>query len=210
MKRAVGVVWLGAVVVLALGYLVIAIKDQLWSWFGPTLAGWQTGSLPFYAVWIVVGLVALAAYPALGPVPWRSRRPARVAIALVLAGSLVLYGSALLRVVQGDGHLPAAVGLWLGGGLVGPIVEEWLFRGLLWNHLARAAPIWMTILVSSLVFGFWHMSFEGHTWITVELALMHASFGALMAVARWRTGGILLGCAIHVVGNSLVILAFQS
>jgi len=125
--------------------------------------------------------------------------------------TILLYLPAITRALHGELHAPASVFAIAGGGVLGPIVEEWLFRGLLWNHLREVAPgrrgLWLAIGVGSLIFGFWHMTFEGYTLVTLGNAVIHASFGVVVACARWRTEGILLGCVLHVAGNTLMILA---
>jgi membrane protease YdiL (CAAX protease family) len=197
-----------SIVTLALGYVVMAMQVQLWTWFTPAFDAWRVGSMPFYLLWLGVGLVASAALR-IGRVPWRSRHRAPIALAIVVGLSALMYLSAFVRLAGGEGHWPNGVFHLLAGGIVGPIVEEWLFRGLLWSRLERATHrVWITIAVSSLVFGFFHMSFEGHTWLAFGNAFVHAGFGALMGVLRWRLGGIAVGCAIHAGGNCLAVLAF--
>ena len=193
---------LACVVTLALGYGVMAINQALWHGFGATFARWQVSSLPFYLIWVAVGLVASFAMPRVGDVPWRAQRRDTVVCVLVIAGAVAMYAPALLRLA--NAQMPAVLPL-IAGGIVGPVVEEWLFRGLLWNAVDRGRPL-VTIAITSLVFGFFHMSFEGHTWATLGSAFVHAGFGALMGVARWRLGGIAFGCAVHAAGNSLWIL----
>ena len=203
---------LPCVVALGLGYVVVAIKDALWRALGVTLASWNVGSLPFYVLWIVVGVVAQALVPTARRVPWRSQRRDSTALIVVIVGSVLTYLPALVRFAGGRAHAPESVFALLGGGLVGPIVEEWLFRGVLWNVLRPVVEgrrgAWLTVALTSVVFGLFHLSFEGHSVHALGQVVVHAAFGALMGFGRWRLEGIAVGCATHALGNSLMIATF--
>jgi membrane protease YdiL (CAAX protease family) len=73
---------------------------------------------------------------------------------------------------------------------VAPLTEEFYFRGVLLKWLRQSQPVWLAILINSLVFGALHFEFVGQT-----LALGLAVTGVL----------VLLGT-----GSSLLFLRFRS
>jgi len=200
---------LPCIVTLVLAHVAVAIDRWSWQAFAGPFARWQVSSLPFYAACTVFGLLAALAMPHLAKVPWRSRRADLLVRAIVLAGAALMYMPSLVRL--GELHMPASTLGFIAGAVAAPVVEEWVFRGLLWNAIARAVATQrrgsiITIVVTSLAFGFFHMAFEGYTWLTLGNAFVHAGFGALMALARCRLGGIAFGCAVHGAGNALWLL----
>jgi membrane protease YdiL (CAAX protease family) len=201
---------LGAVV-LGIGYGVVWLNGRIWTWCGGPLGRWDVSSLPFYAIWLILGVAYRSASPgerSFGPTVWSK---SNLMVLLLVAGAAAfLYQRAVIRGLEGRVHAVPPLVL-LSGGVLGPIVEEWLFRGLLWTRLRRAmsggqagrigALIW-----GSIVFGLWHLSFEGHSLTALRMALVHAVFGGLMGLLRWRLGSATVGAAIHALGNSLTIL----
>ena len=203
-----------AIVVVALSFACVALSSGLWQVFGDAFAAAGVGSLPFYGAWIVIGLVYLAAYPELGHTPWRIQIADRSDVVVATAaaiGALVMYLPAVVRIADTGVHVPDPILLIAGGGIVGPIVEEWLFRGLVWNQLRSTAPgaagLVTAIVGGALLFGLWHMPFDGVSRTGLGLAGVHAGFGVLLGVMRWRLDGILPGAIVHIVGNTLFVLS---
>lgn len=83
--------------------------------------------------------------------------------------------------------------------LVGPIVEEIIFRGLILGMLLKffRTP-WLAILVSAIVFGAIHM--------TTSQLIFGGLYGLLLGWLFWRTGSIWPGVIIHVANNSTAML----
>jgi membrane protease YdiL (CAAX protease family) len=177
----------------------------------------KLGAVTINAIWIVV-LVALAlAWPGTGRP--RVRPPEATwtrSNALVLIGVLVAadwtFGFKLLHVVEGQVplHTPAS---WLAFAAIaigGPAVEEWVFRGLLWDAIAsrtpgRAASI-APIAITSLLFGVAHCQWMIRpSWFTPSgtLVAWHVAFGACMAMLRWRFRSIGPGVVVHGAWNAL-------
>jgi membrane protease YdiL (CAAX protease family) len=76
-------------------------------------------------------------------------------------------------------------------GLVG-LVEEFLFRGLIYRALQDWKGIRLAIWGSTLIFGIYHIGSQGPLG-----ALGTAMIGLIFAVIRWRAGGILGLALIH-------------
>lgn len=94
--------------------------------------------------------------------------------------------------------------LWLYVVLVGPIVEEVVFRGFLYRGLAESAlrPVG-AIVVTSLLWTVVHIQYELY-----ELGWLFVT-GLLLGVARWRTASTLVCIAGHVLLNGIAMVALE-
>lgn len=115
-----------------------------------------------------------------------------------VCGAAILLGRLLiLRSIDWGGE-PAPL-TWAGVlgnllfyfGLVG-LVEELLFRGLVYRLLEDWRGAAWAIWGSSLGFGLWHVFGQG-----VLAGLATAAVGVLFALIRWRAGGIVGLIALH-------------
>lgn len=79
--------------------------------------------------------------------------------------------------------------------VVAPIVEEFIFRGLVMNRLSRVMPGWLAVVLSAVVFGACH----GHpVWFAYAFVL-----GVFFGFVDLRTGSILPSILAHVVFNAI-------
>lgn len=74
-----------------------------------------------------------------------------------------------------------------------PIVEEVLFRGIVYNKMKKAMPVSVAIVLSGLVFGAAHMN--------LEQFLYAAPLGMIMAAAYEKYGSIIAPVAVHFAFN---------
>jgi membrane protease YdiL (CAAX protease family) len=203
-----------AVVVLGIGEAVVVINRELWLYFPPWVE--QLNALPFYAIWAIVALAYRVGWPMQATSAWGirvSEIATRDRLVIALAGMLALsmYLGSIVTVLGGDAR--RAIGLdMISAALLGPVVEEWVFRGLVWNQVVtamsgrRGAEL-VALFVSSVVFGLFHTAFEGHTWRALYQAVGHAEFGVLVGVMRWRSRSLAPGAIVHGVGNLFARLA---
>lgn len=78
-------------------------------------------------------------------------------------------------------------------GICAPLLEEITFRGLILSRLTRALPLWVSVCISSLLFGISH----GHPlWIVYTFLL-----GVAFSVVALRTGSILPTMLMHAIFN---------
>jgi len=84
-------------------------------------------------------------------------------------------------------------------GLLAPVVEELMFRGMLFGWLAGRWGGGVAAGVSSLVFAAAHLE-PAHIVLVLPLGLL---FGWL----RWRTGSLLPSMVSHIVNNSFAVMA---
>jgi len=75
-----------------------------------------------------------------------------------------------------------------------PIVEETVFRGLIYTRLQRAMPGWLAVVLSAALFGACHGE---PMWIAYAFVL-----GFIFALLVWKTGSILPSLLMHVVFNT--------
>lgn len=87
-------------------------------------------------------------------------------------------------------------------GLVAPLVEEWVFRGFMWDALKRFLPIWAVWLLSSFIFAAYHMDpIQSSAVVLTGLAL---------GWVRWMSGSVWPAVVMHAANNTLAVLASQA
>jgi CAAX protease family protein len=82
-----------------------------------------------------------------------------------------------------------------------PICEETCFRGMLFGGMRERMPRIAAALVSGLIFGGLHAT----TGVTAVPPLM--AFGVILALLYERTGSIIPGILLHMLNNSIALLA---
>lgn len=90
--------------------------------------------------------------------------------------------------------------LLLGVGIMGPVFEELLLRGLLLGSIRNIADEHASIFITAGIFTAMHLQYS---W-SVMLLIM--PMGILLGYARTRSGSILVPVLLHVVNNSLSVL----
>ena len=78
-----------------------------------------------------------------------------------------------------------------------PIVEETMFRGLLFAALVQWFPAWLAALISSLVFALWHQ--EPYRILPLTILGLGAAY------IYYRTGTLWAPIAAHALNNWLVV-----
>ena len=74
-----------------------------------------------------------------------------------------------------------------------PLIEEIVFRGIVFRSLRRVSPPWVAILVSSVLFGLYHMN-------TVQI--VYATFMGLVAgIIYEKSNNLLFPILVHVANN---------
>lgn len=107
---------------------------------------------------------------------------------------------ALERLFQPTGTWPDTLGIVIAVALVGPLAEEFVFRGVMMEGLLRAGKgVHANVWLQALLFGAMH----GNPW-----QFFYAFFiGALFGYLRLWTGGILLTTGIHMLVNGFSMAA---
>jgi membrane protease YdiL (CAAX protease family) len=102
-------------------------------------------------------------------------------------------GSKMFNFIQTNGGVLEMSGFLLLALLVGPIMEEVVFRGYLQSSLAKKTPTWVAILITSIVFT------VGHN--PMILWPMYFLYSATWGWILVRTGSLKMAVLIHVLSN---------
>ena len=100
-----------------------------------------------------------------------------------------------------DAGIAAAVVAVVLIALVAPVVEEVFFRGMLYGGLRRRLGMYPSAAISAAVFGGLHAT----TGISAVPPLI--AFGFVLALLYERTGSIGPGIVVHVLNNTLALIA---
>lgn len=79
--------------------------------------------------------------------------------------------------------------------IIAPIAEEVLFRGYLFGKLKKFVPIWIAILITSLLFGFIHGAWN--------VAIDTFSLSVVLCLLRLSTGGLWAPILLHMTKNGI-------
>lgn len=86
--------------------------------------------------------------------------------------------------------------------LIVPSVEEAIFRGLLLEWLSARTHPSLAVVLAAMIFGLGHFPILGFSH-----AIQAMLFGIVVGFVRVRTGGLLIGFAVHVLNNAIVYLS---
>jgi membrane protease YdiL (CAAX protease family) len=89
--------------------------------------------------------------------------------------------------------------------LLGPVVEELVFRGFLYPLLARALGPWLAIVATAIPFALLHGAQSEWTWqLLVPIGLAGVVFG----IVRYATGSTVAAMLVHVGYNSTAVALY--
>ena len=93
------------------------------------------------------------------------------------------------------------------GGLLGtilvsavgaPIIEEILFRGIVFKSLKKVSPVWVAIIVSSVLFGAYHMN--------IVQTIYASCMGIVAAIIYEKKNNLIFPILVHITNNSLAVV----
>jgi len=102
-------------------------------------------------------------------------------------------GSRMFNFIQTNGGVLEMSGFLLLALIVGPIMEEVVFRGYLQSSLAKKLPAWVAILLTSIVFTIGHNP--------MILWPMYFLYSATWGWILLRTGSLRMAILIHILSN---------
>jgi ABC-2 type transport system permease protein/sodium transport system permease protein len=88
-------------------------------------------------------------------------------------------------------------------GLTPGVCEECFFRGFFFSGLRQHLSIPMTILVTALAFGMFHIVLAGGA--APERLIPSTMMGLLLGWVRWRSNSVIPGILLHTVHNSVLL-----
>ena len=193
--------------------LIDAVAARL---HGRGLATWtiQHTNFPFLLCWAGIAIAIVRTrrlvLPWVKPCASVEKRHAR---AFVLAGALVLaaqYAPVAYRSCTARSCAPH-LALLFETGVMTPLVEEVLFRGILWTDVRRLTAslsgpraLLATMTITSLAFAAWHLPFAGPAHFAA-----HALFGVAMAFVRHGLRRLWPCVVCHAVGNLLTTIVYD-
>ncbi|MFY9586057.1 MAG: CPBP family intramembrane glutamic endopeptidase [Actinomycetota bacterium] len=147
--------------------------------------------------WRAIALtVGVGASALLAPNDRDQRAPLRVCVTALAVG-IAAFAIVRTRSV----YLPGVATLAGGAGsLVGAVAEEFFFRRLVYDGLARwGAPI--AIIGAALAFAAVHVPVYGFAVLPIDITA-----GLILGWQRWSTGTVTVPALTHVAANLLVIV----
>ena len=110
-----------------------------------------------------------------------------------------LLGSDTARAMQGIYELYGAAALLMVVAVLTPVLEEWVFRGVMLEAFRGRVSFWFAAVVQSLAFISLHEEWQAMPFLFV--------FAMVAAWLARRSGGLLAPMVMHGVNNALVALA---
>lgn len=164
--------------VLLLGVLAMALRWRGLSWA-------DLGLRPTTRGWLLLAIVVAVAGFLL-----------RLALARWMAGSLPDWAE-FMRNPYGvaDSGLTVSVALGFCTVLLTPFAEEAFFRGFLFTWMTGHRPVWLAMLVSSVIFGAMH--------IVPPQAISAGLMALALCALYWYSGSLWPPFVAHVVGNGI-------
>ena len=86
---------------------------------------------------------------------------------------------------------------------IGPVAEEFFFRGYLQNKLRRHMPFLCAMVIQALVFGYYHM-------LGVPFAMSTAVMGCYFTMVYWVRKSIVAAVLAHAIHNAIAIVFLMS
>ncbi len=110
-----------------------------------------------------------------------------------------LLGSDTVRAMQGIHEVYGIMALLLVVAVATPIVEEWIFRGVLLEAFRTRVSFWFAAVVQALVFVALHEEYQAMPFLFV--------FALVAAFLVRQSGGLLAALVMHGVNNAIAVLA---
>lgn len=131
-----------------------------------------------------------------------------VAFASCIGGNNIIFSSGLMKVDETYQQLTEilySAPVWfqlLGTGVIVPLCEELIFRGLMYNRLKDHVPVKWALLMSALAFGIGHGN--------LVQGVYAFALGYMMAYLYERTNKLWVPMLFHIVANSVSVLITES
>jgi membrane protease YdiL (CAAX protease family) len=166
--------------------------------------------VPLAGYLVLVGLIAplrrTCHWFAIGRFDWPAAG-ATAGIILVSASALVLYQAAVgpdVTPLVSRLPLTALGNVVLAGAcfaVVNAVLEELIFRGVLYDAVASQWGWWVAVGVTAVAFGVGHVNGYPPGWLGSVLA---GSYGVMLGLLRWHTRGLALPAVAHVFADATI------
>ncbi|HEX2054399.1 MAG TPA: CPBP family intramembrane glutamic endopeptidase [Actinomycetota bacterium] len=152
----------------------------------------------------------------LRPFGWVKARPAVIAASAAVGAVLALvlgYGVDIVFPPKDDVQGPLIEAASAPGWqrivfvilaiVLAPVVEEFLFRGVLFTGMSRSWGKWPAAVIVTIMFGLLHLADIAGYWPALGVITM---VGAAMLAARIRTGSLVPPIAMHAAYNAVQVI----
>ncbi len=116
-----------------------------------------------------------------------------VLLPMVDKGGIIGGGSQMFTYIQGTDSVTGMIGFLTLALIIGPVMEEIVFRGYLQSSLAKRIPAWAAIVITSLIF------MAGHS--PMVLWPMYFMFSIAWGWIYLRSKSLKLAILIHILNN---------
>lgn len=107
----------------------------------------------------------------------------------------------LVKLFESTTSIPTRIGMVVAASICAPLVEELIFRGVIYGVCKRFTDAWFSALVSALLFATVHL----HVGSFVPLFVL-----ALALVAAYEyTGSLMVPVAMHAIFNSVMLVSMM-
>ena len=136
----------------------------------------------------------------------------RIAAAVVAAGVVYVLRDATDRPVELPTQISPDLDAWgllafaLFAVIAAPVLEEFVFRGLLFRSIADRRGFWLGAIVSAVVFGAFHLLTPGDGLDVLALGITHVGTGVGLAWIYWTRRNLLASIAGHAVFNLIAVV----
>lgn len=127
---------------------------------------------------------------------------------LTATAAFALYFLAMRMLSGGGGTPDLSASFILNGVVVAPLVEEPVFRGILFRQLAGRLPWWLADIVSALVFAAYHVPLwlARGRGVTLASAAWVFAAGLVFGWVFWKTRSLGAAALVHALHNILLQL----
>lgn len=119
---------------------------------------------------------------------------------LTIAGKIPEFQAQIAAMKEGNAMIGGGSlhGVLLSAVIAAPIVEEVIFRGVVFGSFRKVFPAWVSILISALIFGAYHMN---------PVAIVYATvMGIIAGIVYEKKRNLLFTIMLHMANNFMGLL----
>lgn len=119
---------------------------------------------------------------------------------ITIAGKIPMFQAQLAAMKEGNAMIGGGSlhGVFLSAVIAAPIVEEVIFRGVVLGSFRKVFPAWVSLIVSALIFGIYHMN---------PVAIVYASvMGIIAGIVYEKRQNLLFPIILHMANNLMGLL----
>jgi membrane protease YdiL (CAAX protease family) len=204
------VVFTASLIYIAITNYLLVIPEDLFIRPMPLLElGLLQLVLLLLTVWIIRSvLLRLPVFPALGMI-FSSRKVLATLPWFAIGGGMATIAVLVILALGGITLVAGSIGTEIALELIVlalfALFEEALFRGALWNWIAPRWGFWVALVVTSLLFGVFHIGEVGTQWLGIANVLWA---GIVLGILRQMGGSIWLAWGWHWGWNAALAVGF--